>query len=503
MNLSTNVESQQQESTPTNSNEGETKVIGEIEGRIDEEASSAQATGEGGSNAAKRDEGVNSRKEQIKVDPSTGETQILIPMTTKLMTYGVDRNLKGVDVAKLLLGMIEKHSGGSLKGHLNKKPAESQSALHFFASDAVFNEDGWSEEEAKLIIHRITKPPKMSWFWSQFLEKDSAAQFKKLLQGKKGKPTWKKAFDINERDIEKESSGGVGDENSRKKPDRNDDDNSNSANHGNSNGRDDDEEEGTTATKTRVDPHDPKSIRSSLTPYAHKSYSDQLVLKTIDMKRRCVLKIVKECRTAFKKKEMELKRNSKGNKTKGGKRNPNKDTSGNALDTITPEWLRRENSAELESLAPIHPILPSPVQSEYRNKCEFTFGHADAEKTQPVLGFTPNGWDGEVTPPLHCLNVPSCMVAIVDIFNEFIKSSPVPVYTQRLHKGCWRNVCIRVSEREGKAMIIIVHSPWGIGESSLGETWEKEKKRLVSLLVNGGNPIDVSSVESKRMKVRK
>ena len=52
-------------------------------------------------------------------------------------------------------------------------------------------------------------------------------------------------------------------------------------------------------------------------------------------------------------------------------------------------------------------------------------------------------------------------------------------------------------------MIIIVHSPWGIGESSLGETWEKEKKRLVSLLVNGGNPIDVSSVESKRMKVRK
>jgi tRNA (uracil-5-)-methyltransferase len=73
-----------------------------------------------------------------------------------------------------------------------------------------------------------------------------------------------------------------------------------------------------------------------------------------------------------------------------------------------PGWALRNRKMYNGMVCPLADVLPSPVECDYRNKCEFTFGH-DPDG-QLVAGFLLGAWhDGVLTvlPPTACLHVPA------------------------------------------------------------------------------------------------
>ena len=292
-----------------------------------------------------------------------------------------------------------------------------------------------------------------------------------------------------------------------------------------------DEDRGTSDTK-RARPDvpvcpTPSQIRDKLTAMWSKSYPEQLEHKKTDMIRQSAFKIIKEIRSKFRTMEMEAKRN------------PNHSTK---TKTKIFSWINEKPPIPVEN------VVPSPVVMRYRNKCELTFGYrcpqesensvlekntqleekgnesqhdSNHEKTEkdnvdsnedadksislpnpsriPALGFLPYGWRHSVARP-HCLqNIPDEVCAITDLIDEFLLTSPFAVYDTKVHRGFWRYVTIRSSERTKQVMVIVVHaSPeGGAGEpkptsdgcenfkNEKNILFEKERARLVSILTKG------------------
>jgi tRNA (uracil-5-)-methyltransferase len=243
----------------------------------------------------------------------------------------------------------------------------------------------------------------------------------------------------------------------------------------------------------------PAQVRDKLTPLWKMSYEDQLDQKTKTMVNKCLSKITSEIKRKFHTLQREQRRS-------GSK----------AVDPVY-GWLKVQNTIKME------PILAAPKQLEYRNKCELTFGYnhayevdengvpieievaateesssadADAEKKMkivktPAVGFMAGGWAGGVSDP-HCLaNIPDVVCGIADVINEFLKTSSVPPYKSTDHRGVWRTVTIRSSERTKQCMVIITHAPpsGGAGKKDDGsddctDVFEGEKQRLVKMLMD-------------------
>jgi len=283
----------------------------------------------------------------------------------------------------------------------------------------------------------------------------------------------------------------------------------------------------------------PSQIRDKLTAMWSKSYPVQLEDKKTDMIRNCAYKIVKEMGSKFRTMEKEAKRN------------PN-----NCVKTNIFSWINEKPPIAVEN------VVRSPLVMRYRNKCELTFGYRcpresenrvldndtqaeargkesqsdnyndndndqdmseksneeaykNAEESTssptspakvespsriPALGFLPYGWRHSVARP-HCLqNIPDEVCAITDLMDNFLLCSPFVPYDTSVHRGLWRSVTIRSSQRTGQVMVIVVHaSPeGGAGEiksasdecSDINKEkrtlFEKERDRLVSVLTKDG-----------------
>jgi len=180
------------------------------------------------------------------------------------------------------------------------------------------------------------------------------------------------------------------------------------------------------------------------------------------------------------------------------------------------QWLQQKRAIDIAT------VIPAPKKTNYRNKCEFTFGYrheyedegkvavsikeTDSVTTEatekvkkiiktPSVGFMAGGWSGGVSDP-HCLdNVPNEFCGICDIVNTFLSTCTIPPYDVRLHRGVWRTMTIRTSERTNQCMIILVHAPakGGLGKREDGQDdysadFEKEKKRLIDMLTKSCIP---------------
>ena len=195
------------------------------------------------------------------------------------------------------------------------------------------------------------------------------------------------------------------------------------------------------------------------------------------------------------------------------------------------EWLTKERIVDLQPVVPV----PSPV----RNKCEFTFGYrylfdTDTDQTATTtnddgtskttepndstattdppsttdtktpacrgkvasLGFMATGWAGGVVRPHVCDNISSEACAIVDVVDDFLKTSPLPPYDSREHVGMWKTLTVRSSRRTRECMVIITHSPasGGAGEKEdttidYAQHFDSEKERLVSVLLAAELPV--------------
>lgn len=251
-------------------------------------------------------------------------------------------------------------------------------------------------------------------------------------------------------------------------------------------------------------------VRDKLTPYWKMTYDEQLDTKTKMMVNKCFQRIIGEIKKKFQVLQREMKRGNGGQK---------------AIDPLY-KWAKRKNAINMS------PILGAPKRVKYRNKCELTFGYrhsyeldengmpkleesaaqlasadggseeghnASAPKyiiiKTPAVGFMAGGWAGGVSDP-HCLaNIPDVVCGVADVLNEFLKTSPIPPYNAMNHRGVWRSVTIRSSERTKQCMVIIMHAPpsGGAGKREDGsddysEHFEGEKQRLIQMLTESHLP---------------
>ncbi|GMI33146.1 hypothetical protein TeGR_g1744 [Tetraparma gracilis] len=141
-------------------------------------------------------------------------------------------------------------------------------------------------------------------------------------------------------------------------------------------------------------------------------------------------------------------------------------------------------------------IVPSPQQSFYRNKCEFTFG--PGEGGEPGLGFLPAGWAAGTTPPGWAFNVNAAMCAVAGRIKEVVGGSAgeLPLYDPAPHLGFWRQVTVRTSNEPpsdapadaplGSIMIVIQHSKPAGGVTGSGPDFsapfEGAKQELAAAL---------------------
>ena len=388
----------------------------------------------------------------------------------------------------------------------------------------------WLDDAAKpggfhLVIDRYKKPPRNGWINVTVAEDCMVEPFINLINGTKR---------VNKRG-QVMSARRAGEESGNKRT-RNDRDGTNSR---------------SDSKRARPDVPvcpTPSQIRDKLTALWSKSYPDQLVAKKTDMIRNCSFKIIKEMKSKFRTIEKEAKRNPK-----------------HCVKTEVFSWIKEKPPLPVEN------VVRSPFVMKYRNKCELTFGYRCPEESEnhvldkdtgvqtsgkekqndndqdinekgeeetigspdnldvstivtgkvgsisriPSLGFLPFGWRHSVARP-HCLqNIPGEVCAITDLIDQFLSNSPFTPYDTSQHRGLWRSVTIRSSERTRQVMVIVVHaSPEGGAgevESASEENskikkekralFEIERDRLISVLTNGElmNPTrDLPSIQMVR-----
>ncbi len=102
-------------------------------------------------------------------------------------------------------------------------------------------------------------------------------------------------------------------------------------------------------------------------------------------------------------------------------------------------------------------VMPSPVQTEYRNKMEFSFG--DEYKDGPLaLGMHKRGSFHDI------VNVPECQIVdedyrkILKAVLTFAQDTGLPYYHRMRHTGFYRHLLVRKAVKTGEILIDIVTS---------------------------------------------
>lgn len=119
-------------------------------------------------------------------------------------------------------------------------------------------------------------------------------------------------------------------------------------------------------------------------------------------------------------------------------------------------------------LPPIQTILGSPIQTNYRNKLEFTFcthryrtqeelvaAEGEILAPEPALGFHAPGLFDKVVPIYQCYLQPEPTNTLLKVLREYTEQHQLPYYDHRMHTGWLRNIMLRVA-RTGEVLVNLV-----------------------------------------------
>lgn len=119
-------------------------------------------------------------------------------------------------------------------------------------------------------------------------------------------------------------------------------------------------------------------------------------------------------------------------------------------------------------LPPIQTILGSPIQTNYRNKLEFTFcthryrtqeelkaAEGEIMAPEPALGFHAPGLFDKVVPINECYLQPEPTNTLLKVLREYTEQHALPYYDHRMHTGWLRNIMLRVA-RTGEVLVNLV-----------------------------------------------
>ncbi|XP_077164938.1 tRNA (uracil-5-)-methyltransferase homolog A isoform X2 [Paroedura picta] len=115
-------------------------------------------------------------------------------------------------------------------------------------------------------------------------------------------------------------------------------------------------------------------------------------------------------------------------------------------------------------------IKASPLQTEYRNKCEFLIGLGPNLEDKSV-GFRLGKYKGgtcAVVEPFETVHIPAVAKKVVKAFRDYIRSTPYSVYSPETYDGHWKQLTVRTS-RNGHIMAIVHFNPQKLNKEELAE----------------------------------
>ncbi|XP_070807686.1 tRNA (uracil-5-)-methyltransferase homolog A [Pituophis catenifer annectens] len=123
-------------------------------------------------------------------------------------------------------------------------------------------------------------------------------------------------------------------------------------------------------------------------------------------------------------------------------------------------WLFLQKEKHDGLCCPLEGVKPSPLQTEYRNKCEFLIGLGPNQDDKTV-GFRLGKYKGgscAVVEPFETIHVPTEAKMVARAFQDYIRSTSYGVYSPETYEGHWKQLTVRTSSN-GHVMAIAYFNP--------------------------------------------
>jgi len=219
-----------------------------------------------------------------------------------------------------------------------------------------------------------------------------------------------------------------------------------------------------------------KSARDAVTPLAHMPYNDQLEHKKHSMAqilKRLTRNARKACPPAIP----------------------------------LPNWIFK--SKEIGGLpCKLEGILESPIVDGYRNKCEFSVGYSlEGKKT---VGFMLGNFREGVTAveePVNCPNVSEISCKYAQMFQDFLQSSSLPLWSRVDNCGFWRQFTVRegrcpaeavvlqhVESQISEVMLIVQVCSTDVDEALMKEEFDKLSTALIQGASTCSPPLPLTTI---------
>uniref|UniRef100_A0A8C8S1S6 tRNA (uracil(54)-C(5))-methyltransferase n=1 Tax=Pelusios castaneus TaxID=367368 RepID=A0A8C8S1S6_9SAUR len=140
---------------------------------------------------------------------------------------------------------------------------------------------------------------------------------------------------------------------------------------------------------------------------------------------------------------------------------------GNSNKALLP-WLFVQKQKYNKMCCPVEGVKASPLQTEYRNKCEFLIGVGLNQEDKTVgcrLGKYKGG-SCAVVEPFDTIHIPAVAKKVVKSFQDYIRSTPYSVYSPETYEGHWKQLTVRTS-KNGHIMAIVYFNPQKLSKEEL------------------------------------
>ncbi|KAF8749570.1 hypothetical protein HU200_012585 [Digitaria exilis] len=218
-----------------------------------------------------------------------------------------------------------------------------------------------------------------------------------------------------------------------------------------------------------------RSARDAVTPLAHMPYNDQLEHKKHSMAqilKRLTRNARKACPPAIP----------------------------------LPNWILK--SKEIGGLpCKLEGILESPIVNGYRNKCEFSVGYSlEGKKT---VGFMLGNFREGVTAveePVNCPNVSEISCKYAQMFQDFLQSSSLPLWSRVDNCGFWRQFTVRegrcsteavlhnTESQISEVMLIVQVCSTDVDETPMKEELDKLSAALIQGATTCSPPMPLTTI---------
>ncbi|KAM5127573.1 tRNA (uracil-5-)-methyltransferase homolog B isoform 2-T6 [Callospermophilus lateralis] len=147
----------------------------------------------------------------------------------------------------------------------------------------------------------------------------------------------------------------------------------------------------------------------------------------------------------------------------------------------------------------LHPVIPSPIISGYRNKSTFSVNRGP-DGNPKTVGYYVGTWrDGNIVcvQPNHLKNIPQKHNQVAQYYEVFLQQSPLEPCLLFHEGGYWRELIVRTNN-QGHTMAIIIFHPQELSQEEL----HIQKEAIKEFFIKGpGAVCDLTSLYFQECKM--